>query len=247
MSDDDSNGSYTNSSIEDSESSYDPTTALTMEMDVAQPPASRKPKSATPDPAADQSDKKRTRVAFDARNGGVCGLAASHDRSKQLPAEIWQHIFIFLPPRSLGNLLRVNRLFHNYLDPSPVVKVPYPTSTEAPLPSRKKLSACLPDIIWQTSRRLFWPRMPSPLKGRSELDMWRLACSRSCQFCRLKEFTDNKASLPIDQWHRGPGANGVGPVFPFFVVSCGWCLVDKGLKVRRTMSSTDMSSRFCRK
>jgi hypothetical protein len=247
VSDDDTNGSYCSSSIELSESSYDPTTVLTMEMDVTQSPASRKRKSPTPDPATDQSDKKRIRVAFDAMNGGGCGLAASHDRSKQLPAEIWHHIFIFLPPRSLGNVLRVNRLFHNYLDPYPVVKVPYPTFTEPSLPSRKQLSACLPDTIWQTSRRLFWPRMPSPLKGRSELDMWRLACSRSCQFCRLKEATDNEASLSIDQWHRGPGANGVVPVFPFFVVSCGWCLVHTGLKVRTTISSTDMSSRFCRK
>ncbi|KAK8049109.1 hypothetical protein PG994_010839 [Apiospora phragmitis] len=39
------------------------------------------------------------------------------DRSL-LPAEIWQHIFTFVPPRELGNLLLTNRAFHSYLNTS---------------------------------------------------------------------------------------------------------------------------------
>lgn len=226
-------------SAQSSESSYDPTSALMNEIDATQSSASEKPISAAPDLSTDQSNKWRAKEESDTRRATETGAVAFHDGSKQLPAEIWHHIFTFLPPRSLGNLLLVNKLFYNYLDPSPLVKVSYPCFPEPPRMSRKRLSICKPDSIWKRSRRLFWPRMPSPLKGRSEVDMWRLACSRSCHFCNITDGASDKTPLANDQWHRGPGLKGVSPIFPFFVASCGSCLASKSLKVRKTTPFAD--------
>lgn len=143
------------------------------------------------------------------------------DRSL-LPAEIWHHIFTFTPPRVLGQLLQVNKKFHAYLDPSSSENsiVPLSNST-APL--------LKPDAIWQTSRRLFRPAIPPPLMGMSELDMWRLACCVSCQFCGKKR---QPSHIPqMDQWHPGPGQNGVIPIWSFAVRTCGPCLQQRTSKV----------------
>ncbi|KAF7542877.1 hypothetical protein G7Z17_g11196 [Cylindrodendrum hubeiense] len=40
-----------------------------------------------------------------------------------------------------------------------------------------------------------------------------------------------------DQWHRGPGAKGVSPVFPFSVSTCGNCLTSKSVKVTKVFWS----------
>jgi hypothetical protein len=80
---------------------------------------------------------------------------------------------------------------------------------------------------------MFSPGMPAPLKGKTELDMWRIVCARSCQFCGNVEVTtaDGHAIGEVDPWHRGPGAKGVSPVFPFGIAICGPCLVQKSVKV----------------
>lgn len=144
------------------------------------------------------------------------------DRS-QLPAEIWQHIFLFTVPRVLGRLLQVNKKFRGCLDSS----YPTPSSVLAPS-SRSVLRVQSPEAIWQTSRRLFRLGMPSPLQDRSELEMWKLACGQRCQFC------DRKGQIiakPMDKWHPGPGENGVTPVWPFGILSCGSCLQNNSIKV----------------
>lgn len=141
-----------------------------------------------------------------------------NDRSS-LPPEIWQHIFTFASPRELGNLLLTNRAFHSYLNPS------------SPADEHKSHPSTLrPDAIWQTSRRRYWPRMPAPLKHHTELQMWRLACCRKCQFCGKRE-----PPSPIGSNHKtrfGPGVRGVSIVWPFAVSSCGPCLLGRSLKVR---------------
>jgi hypothetical protein len=71
--------------------------------------------------------------------------------------------------------------------------------------------------------------MPSPLKGKSELDMFRLACSSSCQFCGKKRQSNPTAGADI--WHPGPGENGVIPVWLFGVVTCGTCIQQRCTKV----------------
>jgi hypothetical protein len=141
-----------------------------------------------------------------------------------LPAEIWHNIFTFIPPRNLGLLLRVNKCFNAYLDPS---------SSQPPIPplSRSASQILNPDAIWRASRRFFQPGMPAPLIGKSELDMWKLACSFSCQFCSKKQ--QSNPPPPIDQWHPGPGENGVIPIWCFGIRTCGSCLQQRSSKVGR--------------
>lgn len=143
--------------------------------------------------------------------------------SSPFPPEIWHHIFTFTTPKSLGKLLRVNRLFNGYLlrQPSSVEHIPS-------LASRGALSRLQPNAIWRASRRLFWPRMPGPLRDHSEVDMWRLICSQSCQLCGQK--AQGQADLR-DPWHAGPGSAGLATIFPFAITSCGPCLLKTTVKV----------------
>ncbi|QYS99184.1 F-box domain-containing protein [Trichoderma simmonsii] len=147
-----------------------------------------------------------------------------HDRSRQLPAELWHHIFSFLSPVTLGRCLRVNRLFHKYLDPVS----PFISTSVIHVPTTRILPTLPPDAIWRASRCLHWPAMPAPLKGKFELDMWRFACIRFCQFCGQLDKTYNTtedSSKP-----RRPGNTTVSPIFPFFINSCGNCLVGRSIK-----------------
>lgn len=158
-------------------------------------------------------------------------LGDHSDRTYHLPAEIWHRTLSLLPPKTLGCLLSVNKQFHRYLDPSLVED----NLSQPCQDSLSILPPLKPDAIWQASRRLFWPHMPGPLKGRSELEMWRLCCTRSCQFCGIHERSETGRTQ--DQWHRGPGAKGVSPVFPLFIVTCGRCLSENTTKVRTRGSS----------
>ncbi|ESZ95713.1 hypothetical protein SBOR_3933 [Sclerotinia borealis F-4128] len=149
-----------------------------------------------------------------------------------LPAELWHHIFTFSPPRTLGNLLQVNKSFNTYLDPS---------SDSSIVPFSKSSTEVLkPDAIWQASRRLFKPLMPAPLVGQTELDMWKMACSTSCQFCNKKN--PFIISVQSDQWHLGPGENGVIPIWSFAVKSCGHCLLQHAVKEIDLLLSSSVPS-----
>ncbi|KAJ4424786.1 hypothetical protein N0V82_000505 [Gnomoniopsis sp. IMI 355080] len=145
---------------------------------------------------------------------------SSSDRS-QLPAGVWQHIFTFCPPRTLGRLLRVNRLFNMCLNPSSTVHGKQPSLF------RTAVTILKPNSIWQLSRRRFWPSMPSPLQDKTELYMWQLSCSSSCQHCgsSMSEQEDS-----IDPWQSGPGKDGVAIIWPFATRSCGLCLLSKSTK-----------------
>lgn len=153
---------------------------------------------------------------------GDQGSGSVVDRST-LPAEIWHHIFTFCPPRILGRLLCVNRLFNVYLDSSSKIRCDRPKS-----PSSSVLSPLQPTAIWQASRRRFWPSMPSPLHDKTELDMWQLSVSTTCQHCR-RQGTVHKDSP--DPWQSGPGKDGVAIIWAFATRSCGACLLTKSIKV----------------
>ncbi|TGO43097.1 hypothetical protein BHYA_0003g00510 [Botrytis hyacinthi] len=155
-----------------------------------------------------------------------------HLNRSVLPAEIWHHIFTFTAPKTLGNLLQVNKSFNKYLDPSS-------DSTIVPL-SKSSVQVLKPDAIWRASRRLFQPLMPVPLVGQTELDMWRLCCSNSCQFCSKKNSIAN--IVQSDQWHLGPGENGVIPIWPFAVRSCGICLLQHAIKEIDVLLSSSVPS-----
>lgn len=154
---------------------------------------------------------------------GDQGSGSAVDRSA-LPAEIWHHIFTFCPPRILGRLLCVNRLFNVYLDFSSKIHCQRPE----PLASGA-LSPLQPTTIWQASRRRFWPSMPSPLQDKTELDMWQLSVSTTCQHCR-KQGTVQPKDSP-DPWQSGPGKDGVAIIWAFATRSCGTCVLTKSIKV----------------
>lgn len=138
-----------------------------------------------------------------------------------LPPEIWHHIFTFCPPRVLGLLLQVNRTFNAYLDTSS-------GHSHEPL-SRSVLQILTPETIWRASRHLHLQGTPVPLAGKTELDMWKLACGTSCQFCGKKRQTNS--AVPMDQWHPGPGENGVIPIWSFGIRACGSCVQTRSTKV----------------
>lgn len=143
-----------------------------------------------------------------------------------LPAEIWHHIFTFTHPRALGRSLQVNKVFRAYLDPSSS-----PSSRSLASLSMSVVQARTTEAIWGASRRTFYPAMPSPLQGFTELEMWRLACTTTCQFCGRK--TQALSSIPADPWHPGPGENSVSTLWPFAIRACGSCLQQQSVKVGR--------------
>ncbi|KAI0110026.1 hypothetical protein F4814DRAFT_425390 [Daldinia grandis] len=144
-----------------------------------------------------------------------------------LPAEIWHRIFTFTPPRALGNLLCVNKLFSVYLDPSSPYQCKFPPSL-----SQSSSRLLKPDAIWQLSRRRFWPRMPTPLQQKTELYMWRLACGRRCQFCGEPDLLSaNSSHSQSNHKHQ--------PIWPFALRSCESCLAEKTTKeIDLLLSST---------
>lgn len=142
-----------------------------------------------------------------------------------LPREIWSHICLFTPPRALGNLLRVNKLFNTYLDP----KSRFVMHEQPPPLNQSTAKPLDPNSIWRRARRAFWPKAPGPFKDMTELDIWRLACSTACQFCGKRP---SRQQLPLSDPHRhGPGADGVAVIWEFRVRTCGACFSKKTSKV----------------
>jgi hypothetical protein len=158
-----------------------------------------------------------------AQSGLTSGSSPSPDKSL-LPREIWHHVFTFCPPKSLGNMLAVNKLFNLYLDPASRVR-----RNDAPSAPPGALSPMAPNAIWQASRRLFWPQMPAPLRSKTELEMWRLACSPRCEECGRLHVQGQTSS--VGPHHPGPGTEGVAVLWAFGRRMCAACLLKTSDKV----------------
>lgn len=146
-------------------------------------------------------------------------------RCRDLPIEIWQRVFCFVPPVFLGRLLRVNRAFNTYLtagDTNQQYSKPSPSG---------KLKALNPDTVWAASRKRFCPGLPKPIRGLLELEMWRLLRGRHCQKCgEVKDASSNVNSE--SPWELGPGATGVRVIWPWGVRICGQCVQTHSEKVK---------------
>ena len=145
-------------------------------------------------------------------------------QSPVLPAELWQHVFCFVPPVFLGRLLRVNHAFKAYLTPDNANEQdsePILHSVVQPLN---------PQAIWAASRRRFCPGLPKPIRGIHELDMWRLLRGRNCQACHEKK-EPSPTLNPENPWESGPGDKGVRVIWPFAVRCCGNCIPNISEKV----------------
>ncbi|KAF5666263.1 hypothetical protein FHETE_6311 [Fusarium heterosporum] len=214
-------------------SSYDPAAALFDNISQPQPQPSKKRRQSQDFTEAQQPKKVRLGETDFASLGESSKLLV--DRAEQLQPEIWQYIFSLVSPRDLGRLLAVNKRFRAFLTPF----------AAGPPAGLNVVPSCLlglkPDAIWQASRRLFCPRMPAPLKGRTEVQMWRLVCSVSCQFCGSRS---QEKPLPSNNeaWRSGPGPGDVCPIFPFCVFTCGTCLRKKGVKEIDLLLSTSFPS-----
>ncbi|KAI1435023.1 hypothetical protein GGR50DRAFT_350879 [Xylaria sp. CBS 124048] len=173
-------------------------------------PDSKKRKS--PTPGLSMPSTKRMKV--DESTAHV----SQSSGSQKLLSEIWQHIFTFLPPKMLGRLLSVDRCFNYILDPFP--KFSY-RGRHSAVPG--SLSTLRPEVIWQNSRRRFWPNMPTPLRDHTELQMWQLACRSSCQSCGVSSGQSSSSSgndtSKVENQYTGPR-----PIWPFAVTSCAACL-----------------------
>lgn len=134
-----------------------------------------------------------------------------------LPAKLWRRMFCFVPPVFLGRLLRVNRAFNALLTPG------NSSGDSSPGASVKSMEPPSPETIWTASRRRFCPGLPKPIRGSSELDMWRLLRGSNCQLCAAKQnlMTTDSGLSP---WESGPGNLGVRVVWPFGTRCCGTCL-----------------------
>ncbi|EXJ86947.1 hypothetical protein A1O3_03901 [Capronia epimyces CBS 606.96] len=146
------------------------------------------------------------------------------DKSRlgDLSIEILQHIFTFVDPISLGRLIRVNRSFRSLIDPA--VSLPQASGQVKHLTIRSQ------DLIWTISRKTFIQGFPKPMNAMNEIEMWRLALGRRCQYCNRKA-RQGEPSLPrLSPWNAGPGMENVRTIWPFRVRCCGKCLEPRLIK-----------------
>lgn len=146
------------------------------------------------------------------------------NQGSTLPAELWHHVFRFVPPVFLGRLLRVNRAFHSYLTS------PQNGSTLATGPSKTAVRPLDCETIWAASRRRFASGLPKPLRGLQELDMWRLLRGQTCQLCGTTK-NPGTVSGTVNPWESGPGEQIVRVIWSFGIRCCGPCLEKSSEKV----------------
>ena len=150
------------------------------------------------------------------------GKNAERDASI-LPPEMWQQIFTFLPPESLGRLLSVNRRFNSLLDVRTILPAPQ-IHKPGHLRLRPQLS------VWLSVRRSLYPGMPRSLFSMPDPDLWKLFLGRKCQFCGRPDAPGLSGSATTP-WNSGPGPERVRLVWPFAVTSCSSCLSTRLVKV----------------
>ncbi|USW46981.1 Putative F-box-like domain superfamily protein [Septoria linicola] len=133
-------------------------------------------------------------------------------QTPRLPTDIWQRVFMLLPPAVLCRCLRVCKDFNHML-----------TATMAPQGQQKdKSTARIVDseAIWTQSRKIFFPQLPRPLRQHTELEMLKLVGGQNCQFCGKAPVAPPATSV----FNCGPGTDGVRVIFPFGVRTCGPCI-----------------------
>ncbi|CAD0114865.1 unnamed protein product, partial [Aureobasidium uvarum] len=142
--------------------------------------------------------------------------------SASLPAEIWQHVFLYLTPDDLSRCLRVSRLFRSYLaDLTATMSIRLP-------PHRNGLKLLDSEAIWTSARKLFAPNLPRPLAGFTEMHMFQLLGGRDCQACGALPLQPNQPTTPFD---AGPGHGGVRVIWSFSARLCSECFELYSVKV----------------
>ena len=153
-----------------------------------------------------------------------------------LPVELWQQVFLYLPPAMLCRCLRVCRNFHNYL-----------TQTKASAMMKKgksRVRVLDSETIWTHARKVFFPNLPRPLTRCTELEMLQLVGGRTCQFCTREPIP----SPATTTFNCGPGPDGLRVTWPFGIRACGRCIENNTLKasiaaLRRRVATNALSGR----
>ncbi|KAI5209039.1 hypothetical protein E4T39_01044 [Aureobasidium subglaciale] len=135
-------------------------------------------------------------------------------QTANLPAEVWQYVFLHLTPDNLSRCLRVSRLFRSYL-------TDLTASMSIRLPPRANgLKLIDSEGIWTSARKIFAPNIPRPLAGFTEMHMFQLLGGRDCQACGAFPLQPNQPTTPFD---AGPGLGGVRIIWSFSARLCSEC------------------------
>ena len=140
-----------------------------------------------------------------------------------LPRELWQQIFLYLPPVALCRCLRACKTFRGHLTEAKAA----PTAQKKPAKGQPRVRVLDSDAIWAHARKTHFPNLPRPLARCSELEMLQLIGGRTCQSC-------GKLPTPatLDPLFRaGPGPYGLRVFWPFGVRACGQCILHSIIKV----------------
>nr|RBQ86734.1 hypothetical protein FVER53263_01450 [Fusarium verticillioides] len=176
-------------------SSHDPAAAL---LDAISQPSKKRRQSM--DCKAVQQTKK---AKLDkAHLPGPAAQSPVKDRAKQLPEQIWQHIFTLVPPSDLGRLLAVNKLFHAFLSPPST----HPQELELLLSSSfpSVLLPALPPVLVDADMHVIHPRVIQAGTVPPHIQVTKLFWSEHVEQIKL-EFENVKAlgSAAAEEWIKG--------------------------------------------
>lgn len=166
-----------------------------------------------------QNNTSVTRVDRD-RTASLDNIKDLEQSMHSISVPLWQKILSFIPPTSLGKILRTSHLFHALLNPQGPQEIAFQMFFHGK-------SGFIPsEAIWQASRTRFAPGIPKPLKSKSELEMWQLIRGQTCQVCQQAKAFINAQDI-TNPWSSGPGDNGVRIVWLCGIRICGICLTQR--------------------
>ncbi|KAF5536163.1 hypothetical protein FPHYL_13038 [Fusarium phyllophilum] len=176
-------------------SSHDPAAAL---LDAISQPSKKRRQSI--DCKAVLQTKK---VKLDkAHLSGPAAHSLVKDRAKQLPEQIWQHIFTLVPPRDLGRLLAVNKLFHAFLSPFSTHSQELELLLSSSFPS--VLLPALPPVLVDADMHVIHPRAIQAGTVPPHIQVTKFFWSEHVEQIKL-EFENVKAlgSAAAEEWIKG--------------------------------------------
>jgi len=138
-----------------------------------------------------------------------------------LPTQVWQQVFVKLPAGQLGLCLRVCKTFKRILTDSEAAPAPRRDDAVTQIMSHEQ--------VWRQVRQTFYPQLPRPLAGYTELKMLRLLGACVCHRCRR---VPTSPPATISAYERGPGLSSARIIWPLGTALCGTCLRDSTVKVR---------------
>ncbi|KAK4957161.1 hypothetical protein LTR10_005119 [Elasticomyces elasticus] len=173
----------------------------------------------------EETAPKKPKLTATAATPATATVTPSGSPAERLPTELWQQIFLRLPPAMLSRCLRVSKTFNAYLTQT---KAQPSAATTRKGKAVKTRIASVQDsnAIWTEARKNYFSNMPRPLGDMTELAMLQLIGGRTCQFC---------ARLPMpapatSPFNSGPGPDGMRVIWPFGIRTCGQCLERNTLK-----------------